>query len=154
MSEVRWLSETEMSAWRAYIVATLRLRQLLHRELAEAHEVSLTDYEVLVCLDMSPDKRIRMSDLATMMGSTKSRLSHQIGRMEAAGLARRAPDPADKRGVVAEVTPGGEALLKEAAPTHVEGVRAHLIDLMTPAEQVVLAQAFTRVLEHLGGVDG
>ncbi|OXM74252.1 MULTISPECIES: MarR family winged helix-turn-helix transcriptional regulator [Amycolatopsis] len=154
MAEVRWLSEPEMSAWRAYVVATLRLRQRLHRELAAAHDVSLTDYEVLVCLEMAPERRMRMSELAAMIGSTKSRLSHQIARMEAAGLARRAPDPDDKRGVVAELTPGGEALLKEAAPTHVEGVRAHLIDLMTPEEQAVLARVFSRVDEHLEGLGG
>ncbi|GAB3575669.1 MarR family transcriptional regulator [Amycolatopsis endophytica] len=154
MSEVRWLTDTEMSAWRSYVVATLRLRQRLHRELAAAHDISLTDYEVLVCLEMAPENRMRMSELATTMGSTKSRLSHQIGRMEAAGLARRAPDPDDKRGVVAELTPGGEALLKEAAPTHVDGVRTHLIDLMTPDEQAVLAKAFSRVLEHLDGLPG
>ncbi|NIH86056.1 MarR family winged helix-turn-helix transcriptional regulator [Amycolatopsis granulosa] len=154
MGEARWLSEPEMSAWRAYIVATLRLRQRLHRELAAAHRVSLTDYEVLVCLEMAPDGRMRMSDLATVMASTKSRLSHQIARMEAAGLARRAPDPDDKRGVVAELTPGGAALLEEAAPTHVAGVRAHLIDLVTPEEQAVLATVFSRVAEHLDGLGG
>lgn len=154
MGEVRWLSDSEMSAWRAYIVATLRLRQRLHRELAAAHDVSLTDYEVLVCLEMAPDKRMRMSELAVTMGSTKSRLSHQIARMESAGLARRAPDPDDRRGVVAELTPCGDALLKDAAPTHVEGVRAHLIDVMTPEEQAVLAAAFSRVAEHLDGLDG
>lgn len=149
MGEVRWLSDPEMRAWRSYVVATLRLRQRLHRELTEAHGVSLSDYEVLVCLDAQRDKRMRMSDLATMLGSTKSRLSHQVGRMEAGGLLRRAPDVDDKRGVVAELTSTGTALLKKAAPTHVAGVRAHLIKLLSPEEQEVLAVAFSRVLDHL-----
>ncbi len=146
---MRWLSETEMLAWRSYIVATLRLRQRLHRELAEAHDVSLADYEVLVCVSSGADNRMRMTELAAMLGSTKSRLSHQVGRMEGAGFLRRAADPEDKRGVIAELTPEGEALLKQAAPTHVEGVRAHLIDLLTVDEQATLGEAFTRVLEHL-----
>jgi DNA-binding MarR family transcriptional regulator len=145
---VPWLSETEDAAWRSYIVATLRLRQRLHRELAEQHNVSLTDYEVLVCV-RAAGNRLRMSELATMLGSTKSRLSHQIGRMEIAGIVRRLRDPEDKRGVVAELTPAGEALLDKAAPRHVEGVREHLIDLLTPEEQLVIGQAFSRVLDHL-----
>ncbi|HET6501863.1 MAG TPA: MarR family transcriptional regulator [Amycolatopsis sp.] len=152
MSEARWLTEPEMGAWRSYVVATLRLRQRLHRELSDAHGVSLTDYEVLVCLDAEADKRLRMSELATMLGSTKSRLSHQIGRMETDGFVRRVPDPDDKRGVVAELTSVGIALLKEAAPTHVEGVRAHLINRLAPHEQVVLAAVFSRVLDHLTGL--
>ncbi|MDQ7803853.1 MarR family transcriptional regulator [Amycolatopsis sp. A133] len=146
---VRWLNETEMAAWRSYIVATLLLRQRLHRELSERHEVSLTDYEVLVCLQLQPDHRIRMSELAFMMGSTKSRLSHQVGRLEDASLVRRARDPEDKRGVITELTDEGQALLEKAAPTHVEGVREHLIDLLSPEEQATIAAAFERVRAHL-----
>ncbi|TVT47938.1 MarR family transcriptional regulator [Amycolatopsis rhizosphaerae] len=149
MGEVRWLTDAEMLAWRSYIVATMRLRQRLHRELSEAHAVSLTDYEVLVVLDSQPDKRLRMSELATMLGSTKSRLSHQVGRMEETGIVCRVPDPEDKRGVIAELTPDGLDLLARAAPAHVEGVRRHLIDLLTPEEQAVIGQGFSRVLEHL-----
>ncbi|HEY3468553.1 MAG TPA: MarR family transcriptional regulator [Amycolatopsis sp.] len=151
---VRWLNEAEMAAWRSYIVATLRLRQRLHRELADRHDVSLTDYEVLVCLEFQPEQRMRMSELAVLMGSTKSRLSHQVGRLEEAGLVRRVRDPEDKRGVITELTPAGKALLETAAPTHVEGVREHLIDLLSPQEQATIAAAFERVLDHLTEVEG
>ncbi|PXY31877.1 MarR family winged helix-turn-helix transcriptional regulator [Prauserella muralis] len=150
---VRWLSETEMTAWRAYIVSTLKLRQRLHRELVEQHDVSLIDYEVLVCLSSMPDNRMRMSELATMLGSTKSRLSHQVGRMEDAGYVRRVKDPEDRRGVTAELTEKGVQLLSRAAPSHVAGVRAHLIDLLTTEEQVMMGEAFTRVLDHLQELD-
>ncbi|MEU5257247.1 MarR family transcriptional regulator [Amycolatopsis sp. NPDC021455] len=146
---VRWLNEAEMAAWRSYIVATLLLRQRLHRELSDRHEVSLTDYEVLVCLESQPGHRMRMSELAVYMGSTKSKLSHQVGRLEEAGLVRRARDPEDKRGVITELTGEGQAVLTTAAPTHVEGVREHLIDLLTPEEQATIASAFERVLDHL-----
>lgn len=151
--DVRWLSETEMRAWRSYVVSTLMLRQRLHRELAERHEVSLMDYEVLVCLSSREDRRMRMTELASMLGSTKSRLSHQIGRMEADGLVRRVKDPEDKRGVAAELTDEGFAVLDQAAPTHVEGVRKHLIDLLSSDEQVAMGEAFSRVLEHLTELD-
>lgn len=150
---VRWLTESEELAWRSYIVATLRLRQRLHRELTDQHDVTLTDYEVLVCLADSPDDRLRMTELAAVLGSTKSRLSHQIGRMEVTGIVRRVRDPDDKRGVVAELTEAGMALLAQAAPTHVSGVRDHLIDLLTPEEQFVIGKAFARVLEHLTDLD-
>ncbi|MEU3274016.1 MarR family transcriptional regulator [Saccharomonospora sp. NPDC006951] len=147
--DVRWLSDTEMVAWRSYIVSTFMLRQRLHRELAERHDVSLIDYEVLVCLSSTKDGRMRMTELASMLGSTKSRLSHQVGRMEVAGYLRRVKDPEDRRGVTAELTEAGAELLRTAAPTHVEGVRAHLIDLMTTEEQLTMGRAFSRVLQHL-----
>lgn len=150
---MRWLDEAESDAWRSYIVATLRLRQRLHRELADRHDVSLTDYEVLVCLEMQPAHRMRMTELATLMGSTKSRLSHQVGRLEDAGVVRRVRDPEDKRGVITELTEDGVRLLESAAPTHVEGVREHLIDLLSPEEQATIASAFGRVLDHLTEVE-
>ena len=146
---MRWLNEAEMAAWRSYVVATLLLRQRLHRELAERHDVSLTDYEVLVCLQSQPDHRMRMSELAMYMGSTKSKLSHQVARLEVAGLVRRARDPEDKRGVITELTEQGVAVLEKAAPTHVDGVRQHLIDLLSPEEQATIAAAFERVQAHL-----
>lgn len=153
-NDARWLTEPEMVAWRSYIVATMRLRQRLHRELAESHDISLADYEVLVCVSTQPDNRIRMTELAVMLGSTKSRLSHQMGRMETVGIIRRTRDPGDKRGVAAELTEAGKALLETAAPTHVEGVREHLIDLLSAEEQKVLGHAFGRVLEHLQDIEG
>jgi len=152
--DVRWLSDREMLAWRSYVVATLMLRHRLHRELSDEHHISLTDYEVLVCLSMRPQNRMRMTELASMLGSTKSRLSHQVGRMEMTGLVRRGQDPEDKRGVVAELTPAGEELLEKSAPTHVTGVRGHLIDLLTEEEQSAMGTAFSRVLAHLTEVDG
>jgi DNA-binding MarR family transcriptional regulator len=153
LSPARWLSETEMHAWRSYVVATLRLRQRLHRELVETHKISLTDYEVLVCVSLKPDEKMRMSELATMLGSTKSRLSHQVGRMEVAGFVARMSDPEDKRAVIVELTGDGRALLQRAAPTHVVGVRTHLIDRLSPTEQQVLGDSFRRVLAGLEEFD-
>ncbi|MGW4396121.1 MarR family winged helix-turn-helix transcriptional regulator [Amycolatopsis nivea] len=152
--DVRWLDPAEQRAWRAYIVASLRLRQRLHRELTESHGISLADYEVLVCLNLAPNRCTRMTELAAQLGSTKSRLSHQIGKLEVAGLVTRRPDPEDKRGVLTELTDAGQRVLDEAAPTHVRGAREHLIDLLTPDEQTAMATAFTRVLEHLDDVEG
>ncbi|NIJ14606.1 DNA-binding MarR family transcriptional regulator [Saccharomonospora amisosensis] len=146
---VRWLTDTEMLAWRSYIVSTLKLRQRLHRELTDQHDVSLTDYEVLVCLSMAEDGSMRMTELAQLLGSTKSRLSHQVARMEEAGYLRRGKDPRDRRGVTAELTQEGEGLLERSAPTHVEGVREHFVDLLTTEEQLLLGEVFSRVLAHL-----
>ncbi|WP_024876567.1 MarR family winged helix-turn-helix transcriptional regulator [Saccharomonospora piscinae] len=147
--EVRWLTDREMLVWRSYIVSTLMLRQRLHRELVDGQQVSLIDYEVLVCLSDAEGDAMRMSDLATMLGSTKSRLSHQIGRMEAAGFVRRVRHPGDRRGVTAELTDKGAELLRRSAPTHVDSVREHFVDLLTDQEQEIMGRAFTRVLAHL-----
>jgi DNA-binding MarR family transcriptional regulator len=138
-----------MRAWRNYVMATELMRQQLHRELQDAHGMTIADYEVLVQLSEHDDRQMRMTQLAGRVASSKSRLSHQIARMEKAGYVRRVDCPDDARGVIAELTDAGMAQLRAAAPTHVTGVRAHLIDILTPDEHETLATIFERVLKHL-----
>ncbi|MGM1061111.1 MarR family winged helix-turn-helix transcriptional regulator [Saccharothrix sp. Mg75] len=152
--EPRWLDDGEMRAWRNYVVGAAMLADRLHRELQDRHGLSLADYEVLVRLSERPRKRMRMSQLADDVASSKSRVSHQVARMERDGLLRRRECPEDGRGVFAELTDQGMALLERAAPTHVEGVRTHMIDLLPRADQEVVAKVFDRVITHLRSVDG
>lgn len=138
-----------MQAWRAYVTGSELLRRQLSRELQERHGLALIDYEVLVRLSERDGWQMRMTQLAGQVAASKSRLSHQIARMESAGLVRRLLCPDDARGVIAELTPKGMETLRMAAPTHVEGVREHLISLLTDEEQAVIATVFERVLKHL-----
>lgn len=147
--EPHWLDADEARAWRAYVIGSELLRQRLNRELQDSEGIALPDYEVLVRLSECPNWQMRMSQLAGQVASSKSRLSHQISRMEKAGLVTREDCPDDARGVIAELTQKGMEVLRAAAPTHVQGVREHLVDLMTPEEQKVVAGLFERVIEHL-----
>ena len=142
-----------MRAWRNYVVGAAMLADRLHRELQDGHGVSLADYEVLVRLSEQPGRRMRMSQLADEVASSKSRVSHQVARMEREGLLRRKECPEDGRGVFAELTDEGMALLEASAPTHVEGVREHMIDLLSRDEQEVVAKVFERIITHLRDVD-
>lgn len=148
-AEPCWLNAEEMRAWRAYVVATHLLDAQLNRELQDEHQLGLADYELLVRLSEAPCGQARMSELAEQVASSKSRISHQIGRMEKAGLVRRQECPADRRGVFAVLTNHGWSVLRSAAPTHVRGVREHLVDLLSVEERRLLAGVFQRVVDHL-----
>jgi DNA-binding MarR family transcriptional regulator len=144
----RWLNAEEMRAWRAYVVGKALLDAQLNRDLQDEHQLALADYELLVRLSEAPCGQVRMSTLAEQVGSSKSRISHQIGRMEKAGLARRQECPGDRRGVFAVLTGRGLEVLRSAAPTHLRGVRDNLVDLLSDQERLVLAEIFERVLSH------
>src|SRR6266567_7492092 len=104
----RWLTEEEQRAWRAYI----RLAQLLMRQLdRDLHpfRLSMHDYEILVELSEAPLRRMRMTELAERTAQSRSRLSHQINRMEAKGLVSREDCEGDKRGTFAVLTAHGSA---------------------------------------------
>jgi DNA-binding MarR family transcriptional regulator len=147
----RWLDIEEMRAWRAYVVGKALLDAQLNRDLQEEHQLVLTDYELLVRLSEAPGGQVRMSALAGQVASSKSRVSHQIGRMEKAGLVHRQESPGDRRGVLAVLTTYGQEVLRSAAPTHVRGVRENLIDLLSDQERFMLAEVFERVISHLRG---
>src|SRR4029077_14255596 len=122
-----WLTDEEQQAWRA----TVQLSQLLLRQLDRdlvAHGLNGRDYEILVELSEAPDNRLRMTDLADATSQSRSRLSHQISRMEARGLVRRDECEGDKRGMFAVLTSQGMATIERVAPDHVEHVRRHFID--------------------------
>ena len=130
--EPRWLNQDEQQAWRA----TVHLSQLLMRQLdrdLNAHGLSGRDYEILVELSEAPDNRLRMTELADATSQSRSRLSHQISRMENRGLVRRDNCEGDKRGTFAVLTEQGELAIKRVAPYHVENVRRHFIDRLTPS---------------------
>jgi DNA-binding MarR family transcriptional regulator len=145
----RWLSAEQQQHWRAYITATTLLEERLGRELQTAHGLTMADYEILVRLSDSPTRRLRMSELAERSLASRSRLSHQIDRMERAGLVRREPCEEDRRGANAVLTDHGWDVLVAAAPSHVKGVREHLVDVLTKDEFAALGRACAKVADHL-----
>src|SRR5919107_1162916 len=133
MTGTRWLDSEQQVAWRAYLLGTARLMAKLDDDLRQ-FGLGINDYEILVRLSEAPDGRLGMADLADRLHQSRSRLTHTVGRLEAAELVRRTSCTSDKRGVWAELTDAGFALLQEAAPSHVEGVRENLVDLATPED--------------------
>ena len=135
MAETRWLSEEEQTVWRAFLAAIRLLTDELDRELQRDADMPHTYYEILVALSEAPNRTRRMSQLAEVCQSSRSRLSHAVARLEEAGWVRREACPTDKRGALAVMTDQGFAAIEAAAPGHVETVRRSVFDVLT-AEQV------------------
>ena len=147
--EVRWLSSEQQQSWRAYIMGTELLQHQLDRELREEHDISFSEYEILVRLSEADGGRMRMATLADAMSHSRSRVTHTISRMEKADLVVREASDSDGRGVEAVMTAEGQRVLHEAAPTHVRGVRQHLVDLSDRADFAALGRIFNEVSDRL-----
>lgn len=143
-SETRWLSPAEQSAWRAYLRGSRELTANLENDLTE-HGVSLPEYELISMLSEAPDGRQRMSTLADFIVQSRSRVTHTASRLEKRGLVQRTPAPDDGRGVVIGLTDAGRELLETLARVHVESVRRHLIDVLTPDQLKALGNAMQAV---------
>lgn len=146
--EPNWLSPDEDRAWRAFIAAHQQLEVHLSRSLQESG-LSGADYEVLAALSALDGDRMPAHALCNALNWEKSRLSHQVRRMQKDGLISREPNPDDARSTMVCLLPAGRTAIEKAAPGHVEDVRRNFIDLFTPAELDTLATLHERVLQHL-----
>ncbi|MFD0362044.1 MarR family winged helix-turn-helix transcriptional regulator [Nocardia sp. GCM10030253] len=144
-AEPKWLDPVQARAWRAYMDGHQRLMTALNRQLQRDSDLSVAEYRILVLLSEAPDRSLRMSELADGVLSSRSRLTHQIRRMEAQHMVRRNTCLEDGRGVLAELTDEGLRRLEAAAPGHVDAVRRDFIDLLTPAQLEVIGEVFARI---------
>ncbi|MEP6648701.1 MAG: MarR family transcriptional regulator [Lapillicoccus sp.] len=151
MDEPRWLDDAEQQAWRAYLRGARFLEEALDRDL-QAHGLQLSEYEILSMLSESEGGRLRMSDLADLVVQSRSRLTHTAARLEKRGWVVRQSCLSDRRGVELVLTDEGWERLTETAKAHVESVRRHLLDVMTPDEFAALGTAMAKVRDAALGI--
>ncbi|MCW6005154.1 MarR family transcriptional regulator [Micromonospora sp. CPCC 205371] len=148
-SVTRWLNAEEQRTWRAFLHSSRALFDTLDRELQRDAQMPHAYYEILVRLSEAPERTMRMSELAEATSSSRSRLSHAVARLEESGWVRRRDCPTDRRGQLAVLTEHGFEVLVAAAPGHVEGVRSHLFDQLTPQQVSQLREISEALLGHL-----
>lgn len=146
---MRWLNAEERRIWLGWVFTSRLLWEEIERDLQRDSGLSFGHYEILVMLSETPTRARRMSELADATQSSRSRLSHAVARLEELGWVRREACPEDRRGQLAVLTDEGFAALEAAAPMHVESVRRHLFDLLSPAQLANLQEIQEEVLEHL-----
>jgi DNA-binding MarR family transcriptional regulator len=144
-----WLDDRQERAWRAFHAVRIQLLGHLARRLAAQSGLSEAEYEVLVTLSEAPDHQMRSRDLGRALQWQRSRLSHQLDRMEKRGLLTRETCPTDARGCVAVLTEAGLGSIDKAAKLHVADVRHCFADVLTPAQLDGLTVAARAITGHL-----
>ncbi len=146
-AQPRWLDDEQQRIWRLYLAGNGRIFSEMDAGL-RPYGLDLGEYEILVNLSESPEHSLRMSELASRVRQSRSRLTHTVGRMEAKGLMKRVPCDSDGRGVRAVLTEAGYDLLVKAAPDHVESVRQALVDVVDPDDFAALGRAMQAVVDR------
>jgi DNA-binding MarR family transcriptional regulator len=146
---VKWLTDTELDSWLSVVRLMTWLPCSIDQQLRRDSNLGMVEYQVLAMLSRSPERTMRMSSLAVHTNTSLSRLSHLFKRLEARGLVRREPDPADGRFTNGILTGEGFRVLTEAAPGHVERVRSLVIDVLSPEQLRRLGQAADRIMARI-----
>jgi DNA-binding MarR family transcriptional regulator len=146
VSEPQWLGEAEASAWTNLVRVLMLLPAALDRQLREEAGIPHPYYQILAKLSDSPDRAVRMTDLARLVGTTSSRLSHAVASLEQREWVRREACPTDRRGQICRLTDEGMAALVTAAPGHVGEVRRLVFDNLTPDEVAQLSSLTAKLI--------
>lgn len=150
-TDTPWLDTDQQRIWRAFLGGTTVLMDRLDRDMRTQHGLSMPEYEILVRLSESPDRSIRMAELADAVSHSRSRVTHTIARLEREGIVRRGQSSDDGRGVSAILTDHGFGVLEAAAHTHVRGVHDYLIANADADDLQALGGIMERVLQTLNG---
>ena len=142
--EPRWLDAAQMRAWRAYVSLVADLPAALEADLAPTG-LTMGDYQVLVYLSESTDRRRRMCDLASDLHLSPSGLTRRLDGLVKAGYVSREGSAADRRVMLAVLTPAGHAALAAAAPVHVESVQRRIFDQLTDDDVAAMERIFGRI---------
>ena len=144
-----WLDDEQQAAWVRLIAMVELLPGVLDTQLRRDADLTHFEYFLLAMLSEAPQRTLRMTALALRTNATLPRLSHVVRRLEERGLVERFPCPEDGRATNARLTKAGWAKVVDTAPGHVETVREHVIDALTPKQVAQLAEIAGAVLERL-----
>ena len=149
VADPRWLRDDEQRAWRGFLRTYAQVQSRLRRQLQRDTNLSLADYEVLVSLSESPEPALRPFRIGIALHWEKSRLSHQLTRMEKRGLLTIESCADDGRGALVMISQLGREAIEAAAPLHVAEVRRAFLDGLGSHEITELVEIFDGLARHL-----
>jgi len=149
MTEDRWLTADQLSAWKKLIAVAELLPGALESQLRRDADLSHFEYFTMAMLSESPERTLRMTALASLTNSTLARLSHVVSRLEKRDFVRREPCADDRRATNAALTSDGWRKVVATAPGHVATVRQNVIDPLTATDVVHLDRIMGRILGAL-----
>jgi DNA-binding MarR family transcriptional regulator len=136
------LTSGEASTWRFIQRLTDLAQGVVEAEIRAAADLSTSEFDVLRCLLEAPGRQLRQNELAARLGWDKSRLSHQLTRMEHRELIER-----QKAGRIHGVamTRLGAQKFDLAGSAHAAAVRSLLVEHLSSEEREALLRTAARV---------
>lgn len=144
------LSTAELELWRSFYLMRRRLDRALDLQLQRDSDISASEYEVLISLHDAPQRRLRIKDIAQVVGWEKSRVSHLVTRMQKRGLLKKTTCDSDARSSWVGLTPGGRRAALGALRPHLAAIRRYFFDVLTESEGELLSSLSGRITEAIG----
>jgi DNA-binding MarR family transcriptional regulator len=126
------------------------VRRELEAELAGKHELTVSEFEVLLLLSRAPDHKMRRVDLADEVRLSPSGITRMLDRLGEAALVEKGICDSDARISYAVLTEKGLGSLTNAMPIHIAAIDRLLGERLSEEE----LEQLSGLLERLaGGID-
>ncbi|MDQ3354899.1 MAG: MarR family transcriptional regulator [Actinomycetota bacterium] len=96
------------------------------RDLDATSDLALSSLGILLRLARSPDRRLRMTELAAQAALSTSGLTRLVDRLEEVGYLRREACASDRRSSLAVLTDQGAEVLVKAVPGHLDSLERNV----------------------------
>jgi DNA-binding MarR family transcriptional regulator len=149
MSEIGSLSPEQWTFWDAWMQAQRLLAKEVDRVLQRDFGISKAEFSILVKLQAAPGGQLRVTDLAESLDWDKSRVAHQLTRMERRGLLERSESGAAGRRTGIALTPSGDDLIERAIQGHAANIRRLAFDRLSPAQAASIGAWSKGLIDHL-----
>jgi DNA-binding MarR family transcriptional regulator len=140
-------------AWLNLVQTNRIVSDALEEAVEVAAGLSMAEFELLVRTANSPEGRLRMVDLASLLLVSKSGVTKLVDRVEQAGLVRRESSAEDRRLTFAVITDAGRQALDRARPAFARGLEQVFSRHLADRDMQCLRTALRKVLEGNGEWD-
>ena len=147
-NDAPWLDADQKREWRSLVALVMTLPPALDAQLKRDSGLNMFEYSVLAALSESPEQRLPMSELARLARGSRSRLSHAVSRLEAAGWVTRGSCTESGLRTAAVLTAEGRRKVEATAPGHVAEARRLVVDALTPEQLRALGEAARAIVDR------
>ena len=136
---------TDFAAWLRFLRAHAALTRELSSRLETSHELTLSDYDVLVQIYNAPDRRMRRIDIARQVLLSPSGITRLLDGLERAGWVDKVRCSSDARVVYAALTEEGVRKCEDASEAHRRDLEELFSSRLTLEEHETLAELLGRL---------
>jgi DNA-binding MarR family transcriptional regulator len=133
-----------LQAWTALCALVDTVRIAVNRDLQCEAGLTLAENLVLCRVAMAPQQRLRMVEIAQLLGVAKSAITKTVDRLEDRGLLTRERGTEDRRTVYALLTERGQRTFIVAQPAFVSSIDRHFTRALDRSEIHTLSQLASR----------
>lgn len=139
--------EAQHAAWFELLRVHARVNEGIEQRLSQAQQIPLHWYDVLLALEKAPERRLRISELADNVLTSRSNLSHLVKRLEGEGLLGRERCPDDGRGSYVVLTDAGSQARLGGWPAVSQGIVELFASKISDEEADLIARILRRVMQ-------